>query len=182
MDQQAIIQSITDTFDGVDVVTGTEGIAAGDTFFIYDPDRALDPKQQFPFATIVTKDYGEFDNASNLDRPGVFRLNVGVSKGTYRSLFGAQPARTKQGTSRSPDTTSPPWTSSCRTRSMRRSLGSACSIPVRRRSRRCGPCSSRRMSSPSSGLRSGDRRPRPDRPPSDYQMRIRLGVTRIAWE
>jgi len=43
-----------------------------------------------PFATIVTKDYGDFDCASNLNRPSVFRLNVGVSKETYRSLFGAQ--------------------------------------------------------------------------------------------
>ncbi|MGH7760092.1 MAG: DUF6194 family protein [Candidatus Dormibacteraceae bacterium] len=42
----------------------------------------------FPFATIVTKDYGDFDNQSNLDRPGVFRLNIGLSKETYASLFG----------------------------------------------------------------------------------------------
>jgi hypothetical protein len=38
----------------------------------------------------VTKDYGDFDNASNLDRPGVFRLNIGVSKGTFATLFGAK--------------------------------------------------------------------------------------------
>jgi hypothetical protein len=37
---------------------------------------------------MVTKDYGDFDNASNLNRPSVFRLNIGVSKETYRSLFG----------------------------------------------------------------------------------------------
>src|SRR2546423_3008879 len=42
---------------------------------------------RMPFATIVTKDYGEFDNASNLDRPGVFRLNIGVGKETFQSLF-----------------------------------------------------------------------------------------------
>jgi len=35
----------------------------------------------------VTKDYADFDNASHLDRPGVFRLNIGVSKETYASLF-----------------------------------------------------------------------------------------------
>ena len=40
-----------------------------------------------PFATIVIKDYGDFDDASDLDRPGVYRLNVGVGKETYRSLF-----------------------------------------------------------------------------------------------
>ena len=92
MDQQDIIRYITDTFAGVDVVTATAGIASGDTFFIYDPERNLDPKRRFPFATIVTKDYGDFDSASNLNRPGVFRLNIGVSKGTFRSLFGPQPA------------------------------------------------------------------------------------------
>ena len=84
MDQQAIIQYVSDTFSGVNVVTGTEGIATGDTFFIYDPDRNLEPKRQFPFATIVTKDYGDFDNASNLDRPGVFRPNIGVSRETFQ--------------------------------------------------------------------------------------------------
>ena len=88
MDQAAITAYIAETCLGTDVVTGTEGIAAGDTFFIYDPDRNLQDKQRFPFATIVTKDYGDFDNASNLNREGVFRLNVGVSRETFRSLFG----------------------------------------------------------------------------------------------
>jgi hypothetical protein len=92
MDQRSITQYIADTFAGVDAVTPTDGIASGDTFFIYDPDRKLDPKRRFPFATIVTKDYGDFDRASNLNRPDVFRLNVGVSKDTYRSLFGPQPS------------------------------------------------------------------------------------------
>ncbi|MEA2641519.1 MAG: hypothetical protein QOF51_2913 [Chloroflexota bacterium] len=92
MDIQSITRYIAETFAGVDVVVATEGIAAGDTFFIYDPERNLEPQRQFPFATIVTKDYGDFDRASNLDRPGVFRLNVGVSRETYRSLFGPQPA------------------------------------------------------------------------------------------
>ena len=91
MDEATITKYIADTFDGVDVVVGSREagspeMAWGDTFFIYDPDRNLEPKHQFPFATIVTKDYGEFDRASNLDRPGVFRLNVGVSKQTFQSL------------------------------------------------------------------------------------------------
>jgi hypothetical protein len=88
VDERTIIQYVRETFDGVDVVIGEEGIAAGDTFFIYDPDRNLEDKRRFPFATIVTKDYGDFDRASNLNRPGVFRLNVGISQGTFRSLFG----------------------------------------------------------------------------------------------
>jgi len=46
--------------------------------------------RRFPFATIVTKDYGDFDKASNLDRPGVFRLNIGVSKETFAKQFGTE--------------------------------------------------------------------------------------------
>jgi hypothetical protein len=53
------------------------------------PEGNLDPKRRFPFATIVTKDYGDFDRASNLNRPGVFRLNIGVSRDTFRSRFAA---------------------------------------------------------------------------------------------
>jgi hypothetical protein len=92
MDQSTIVEYISKTFSGVDVVIGTDGIAAGDTFFIYDPNRNLDDKQRFPFATIVTKDYGDFDNASNLNRPDVFRLNIGLAPETFRSLFGARPS------------------------------------------------------------------------------------------
>ena len=97
MDETSITQYITDTFDGVDVVVasreaGSPEVAWGDSFCIYDPGRQLPPAHQFPFATIVTKDYGDFDRASQLNRPGVFRLNIGVSKETYRSLFGPQPS------------------------------------------------------------------------------------------
>jgi hypothetical protein len=100
MDQASITRYIAETFAGVDVVhpeaSGGPEIAWGDTFFIYDPNRDLEPKHRFPFATIVTKDYGDFDRASNLNRPEVFRLNVGVSKETFRSLFGPQPSLTGQ--------------------------------------------------------------------------------------
>src|SRR5919204_2247593 len=88
MDQDAIIQYVTDTFMGVEVVRPTDGPGAGDTFFIYDPQHNLDPRRRFPFATIVTKDYGDFDNTSQLNRPNVFRLNLGVSRDTFRTLFG----------------------------------------------------------------------------------------------
>jgi hypothetical protein len=91
MDQDAIIQYVTDTFTGVEVVRPTDGPGAGDTFFFYDPQHNLDPQRRLPFATIVTKDYGDFDNASQLNRPNVFRLNIGVSKDTFRALFGPPP-------------------------------------------------------------------------------------------
>jgi hypothetical protein len=96
MNETDITRYIADTFAGVDVVVASKEsdapeIAWGDTFFSYDPNRNLPPQRRFPFATIVTKDYGEFDNASNLNRPGVFRLNIGVSKDTFQRLFGALP-------------------------------------------------------------------------------------------
>src|SRR5215207_1011985 len=54
---------------------GAPAVAWGDSFFFYDPDdRAED--RRLPFATIVTKDYAGFDTASELSRPGVFRLNI----------------------------------------------------------------------------------------------------------
>jgi hypothetical protein len=81
VDQDAIIQYVMDTFAGIEVARPTDGPGAGDTFFMY-------PERRLPFATIVTKDYGDFDNASQLNRPDVFRLNIGVSKATFRTLFG----------------------------------------------------------------------------------------------
>jgi hypothetical protein len=88
MDQDAIIQYIADTFAGVEILRPTDGPGAGDTFIFYDPHRNLDPAHRMPFATIVTKDYGDFDNASQLHRPQVFRLNIGVGRETFRALFG----------------------------------------------------------------------------------------------
>ena len=95
MDEAGITRYIETTFAGVDIVVaskenGAPEVAWGDSFFIYDPDRNLPEPKRFPFATIVTQDYGDFDNASNLNRPGVFRLNVGVSKETFARLFGAE--------------------------------------------------------------------------------------------
>jgi Family of unknown function (DUF6194) len=92
MNENTIIEYIRESLDGVDVVVasreaGAPEVAWGDTFFIYDPDRRLKGSQRFPFATIVTKDYGDFDRASQLNRPGVFRLNFHVSRSTFDSMF-----------------------------------------------------------------------------------------------
>ena len=94
MDQAPIRRFVAETFPGVDTQLaskedGSPEIAWGDTFFIYDPQRTLQGAKRFPFATIVTKDYGDFDNASNLNRPDVFRLNIGLGKATYDALFPA---------------------------------------------------------------------------------------------
>jgi hypothetical protein len=92
VDEASITQYIATTFAGVDIVVasreaGAPEVSWGDTFFIYDPERTLESTRRFPFATIVTNDYGDFDNASDLNRSGIFRLNIGVSNETYQSLF-----------------------------------------------------------------------------------------------
>ncbi|MFL5803417.1 MAG: DUF6194 family protein [Roseiflexaceae bacterium] len=76
MDEKRITDYIMNTFAGVETMT-----TLGYTFFFYGPDRML------PFTTIATAD-NEGDRVSNLDRPGVFRLNIGVSKQTFQTLFG----------------------------------------------------------------------------------------------
>ena len=91
MVQDDIIQYITQTFTGVEVVRPADGPGAGDSFFYYAPHQDLDMQRQLPFATIVTKDYGDFDSSSHLDRQGVYRLNIGVSRDTFRTLFGYGP-------------------------------------------------------------------------------------------
>lgn len=78
MDEASIIQYITGNFDGIDTFTST----TGNTFFFYDPDH------MFPMATLVTND--EYDQFSDLNRPSIFRLNIGISKETFRSLFGTE--------------------------------------------------------------------------------------------
>jgi hypothetical protein len=80
MDETAITQYITDTFANVEMAD-----AMGYTFFFYDSDHKL------PFATLASQD-NEYDQVSQLNRPSVFRLNIGVSRDTYRSLFGPQPS------------------------------------------------------------------------------------------
>jgi hypothetical protein len=82
---------------GAVAVTASESNGApepawGDTFFFYDPDGDTPENRRFPFATIVTKDYGGFDMASRLDRPGVFRLNISVGRDTFEELAGYPPA------------------------------------------------------------------------------------------
>jgi hypothetical protein len=76
MDEARMVHYITDTFAGVET-----SAAMSYTFFFYGPERKL------PFATMASAD-NEYDRISNLDRPGVFRLNLGVQKPTFQALFG----------------------------------------------------------------------------------------------
>jgi Family of unknown function (DUF6194) len=76
-DPDAITRYITDTYPETIIAR-----ALGATFF------SLDERHWPNFATIVTGD--EHDDASNLSRPGVFRLNIGtLSKETFSRLVGS---------------------------------------------------------------------------------------------
>src|SRR6266487_6548872 len=86
MDASEMKRYIDETFDGVNALE-----AAGDTFFLYDPSRDLPPERQLPFATIVTGDH--YDSVSRLDRPGAYRLNIGLTKATYVARFGTPPTQ-----------------------------------------------------------------------------------------
>ena len=89
MDSPSIAEYISGTFADIHPVA-----AWGETSFFYNPGRKL-PRGIY-FATLKDKD-GDNDRASNLQRPSVFRLNIGISKQTYRSLFGPQPPRPAAG-------------------------------------------------------------------------------------
>ena len=85
MDETTIARTIFDTFPGTRATT-----VWGDTFFYYNPDP--DRPDEFYFATLKSAD-DEYDNASDLNRPGAFRLNIGVGKETFFSLFESRPSR-----------------------------------------------------------------------------------------
>ena len=53
----------------------------GYAFFFVGDDHRL------PFVSIADAD-NDFDNVSNLNRVGVFRINIGVSKATFQNLVG----------------------------------------------------------------------------------------------
>ncbi len=80
MNETAIATYLTRNFEDVQSETSD-----GSSFFFHGRDH------QFPFATLVTTDL--YDQASNLARPGIFRLNIGARRDTFVSLFGAPPAR-----------------------------------------------------------------------------------------
>lgn len=76
MNESTAMEYITTTFPDVETTTNF-----GYTFFFYRSER------QLPFATLIASD-NEYDRISNLDRPGVYRLNIGISRETFQALFG----------------------------------------------------------------------------------------------
>ena len=76
-DHEAMIEVIRQNWPDADIVT-----IEGGAFF------SLDSEKHWPnFATIVWND--DFDEASNLSRPGFFRVNVGVGREAFQRLVGS---------------------------------------------------------------------------------------------
>jgi hypothetical protein len=75
-DPATIIQHICENYPETDI------LEVGGTWFC-----SLDPMKHFPnFATIVTNN--DYDDGSDLDREGVFRLNLGLTRATFERLVG----------------------------------------------------------------------------------------------
>jgi hypothetical protein len=80
-DPQAITRMILESYPEAVVAE-----ALGATFF------SLDEKHWPNFATIVTTDEHDEGAPSDLARPGVFRLNIGVGRETFERLVGSMEA------------------------------------------------------------------------------------------
>ncbi|MDQ8046455.1 MAG: DUF6194 family protein [Solirubrobacteraceae bacterium] len=70
--------------------TGAPEAVWGDVFLSFDPTGELPAERRFPFATVVRSDSD--GAASILDRPDVFRFNVGVGRVRFEELLGFAPS------------------------------------------------------------------------------------------
>ena len=86
---ETLASDLTAKFAGTRLVN-----AWGETSLFYNPNGKL-PRGVY-FATVKSKD-GDNDKASNLDRYGVFRLNVGTTPSLFLDQFGTRPARPAKG-------------------------------------------------------------------------------------
>lgn len=66
----------------------------GETGIFYNPGQAL--KRGVYVLTIKQRD-GANDKSSRLDREGVYRVNLGLRRGTFQALFGPLPKRPPAG-------------------------------------------------------------------------------------
>lgn len=80
MDEHEVIAWIS-ALPGIEVMEDQ-----GDHYFFADPTQPVD--HRLPFATVMTAD--RYDQFSQLDRPGVYRLNIGAPPATYRARFGPE--------------------------------------------------------------------------------------------
>jgi Family of unknown function (DUF6194) len=71
---------------------GAPATAWGDTFFSYDPEGNVENRRH-PFATLVIHDYPGWDTESDLDREGIFRINIAVGRAGFERLLGYPPVQ-----------------------------------------------------------------------------------------
>ena len=84
-----IEQYILDTFKDVHPINSW-----GEKSFFHNPGKKL--TRGTYFATLKEKD-GDNDKASDLDRDGIYRLNIGLRKSKYINLFQTTPVRPPKG-------------------------------------------------------------------------------------
>lgn len=84
-----IADYVLSVFDGV-----TPTKTWGETAFFFS--SGLEMKRGIYVCTLKDKD-GENDSGSCLDRPGVYRLNIGLPADVFVSHFGPKPARPPKG-------------------------------------------------------------------------------------
>ena len=89
MQPEEIIERVVGKFDGV-----IPKYSWGEMSLFYNPGKVL-PNGVY-FCTIKEKD-GDNDKSSNLNRNGVFRLSIGISKNLYEKEFGEKPKRPRKG-------------------------------------------------------------------------------------
>ncbi len=89
MTQDEILKYCLENLNGTVLVDswGEHGI-------FYNPDGKL--KRGIYILTVKEKD-GENDKSSNLDRQNIYRVNLGVRKGTFSKIFGPIPKRPDKG-------------------------------------------------------------------------------------
>lgn len=89
MNVAEILEILKAELDGLDTVEDK-----GNYMFFYNPDPTRQDRR-LPFTTIVSND--AYDSASDLGRPSVYRINIGVPQSTYKELFGSLPAPARDG-------------------------------------------------------------------------------------
>ena len=68
-------------------------VGLGRHLLFYDPERNRPENQRLPFVTLVIHDYPGWDTASQLDRDGIFRVNIAIGRSGFERLLGYPPAQ-----------------------------------------------------------------------------------------
>lgn len=89
MTPEGVVDALTTRFAGL-----APKATWGETSLFYNPDAVL-PNGVY-FCTIKDHD-GANDTTSQLDRPDVFRVALGLPRERYEQLFGPRPARPPKG-------------------------------------------------------------------------------------